>query len=197
MIDFQRTASTKKLKLYECPVVAATVDTLREYGVLIDHFEDLPEPGGDDKDSSVFNYWWKGNLFYSENETTGKVLQTGASLFEADGSPLSRDKIYMWEAFSPGNAHQLFYPLRGEDYVLPLAKGDNVYPEDFTAFYITGGMGVYLHPSVWCNGIIPLTERASFYHQINGTTTNMGFNFSKKLNTLFVIPLQKIKEQFC
>lgn len=198
MIDFQRTASANQFQLYQCPVVPATADALREYGVLIDHFEDLPEHSGEDKDSCVYNFWWKGNLFYHENETTGRVLHTGTSMLGgSDDTLLSRENVHIWEVFSLENAHQLFYPLRGEDYILPLGGvGKDAHPENFTAFYVSGGRGVYLHPSIWCNGIIPLTERASFYHQINGTTVYSSKNFSKELNSLLTVPLQQIKEQF-
>ena len=50
--------------------------------------------------------------------------------------------------------------------MIPLAlPGDDVTPEDFVAFYVDAGQGIYIHPNIWHEGVFSLAEKASFYDE--------------------------------
>jgi hypothetical protein len=55
-----------------------------------------------------------------------------------------RERALVWRANYHPDGGQLFYPLHGEGFIVPLAlPGDDVTPEQFVSFYCDGKAGLY------------------------------------------------------
>ncbi|CAE8715290.1 unnamed protein product [Polarella glacialis] len=51
---------------------------------------------------------------------------------------------------------QLFWPRKAVPFVAclgPPSRGDDIQPEDMRAFLVPRGLGLYIHPGTWPNGI--------------------------------------------
>jgi ureidoglycolate lyase len=59
---------------------------------------------------------------------------------------------------------QLFFPLDGRPFVVPVAKpGDDLRAEDFIALWSDGTFGIYIHPGIWHEGVFPVTPTGRFF----------------------------------
>jgi len=63
------------------------------------------------------------------------------------------DSVLLWHVNYHPDGGQLFWPLDGKPFVVPVAlPGDDVKPEDFVAFRSDGSFGIYIHPNIWHEG---------------------------------------------
>ena len=194
------------------PVVRATPATLDGYGRLVDNPDDCeieivtwPAPGrrpvdegtgnGAGTTSGTFEFWWKDNVFYGTNEAVDDRYLLGwadnpctASDMEA---PQPRDQVLLWHANYHPDGGQLFFPLDTTPFIAPLAlPGDDLSPEDFTAFYVEAGQGLYIHPRVWHEGVFPLAERARFYDEQGRVHARVSCNIAEEFGVFLVVPLR-------
>lgn len=194
MLNYPQPAISGKLFWQETPIEVATDENIAPFGVLVDdHLEYSEKP---DSAGSIFNFWWKGNSIYFEDESENDRSLLGWSVApdEAEEVAPNREQALLWNACQYPDSGQLYFPLRGEDFIIVLAEPQkDIKPRHFRSFYITGGKGIYIHPGIWHEGIVPLNERASFYKQGDTDIQNC-INFAEDMGTFLTIPLAKIRE---
>ena len=99
-------------------------------------------------------------------------------------------RVLLWHANYHPDGGQLFFPLNGEAFVCPLAlPGDDVKPEDFVAFYVDGGKGLYIHPNIWHEAVFPLAGRASFYDEQGKVHARVSCNIAAEFGVFLSVPL--------
>ncbi len=76
---------------------------------------------------------------------------------------LPRDKVLLWHLNYHPDGGQLFYPLDGKPFVVPVAlPGDDLKPSDVIAFWCDGSQGLYIHPNIWHEGVFPTQDKQQF-----------------------------------
>ena len=79
----------------------------------------------------------------------------------------------------------------------PLAlpsKGDDVRPEDFTAFYFDGSKGLYIHANVWHDGSYPLKGSAVFQGKQGKVHGRVSANLKQEFNKNIMFSTTEIPE---
>ena len=103
-----------------------------------------------------------------------------------------RSQLLLWHANYHPDGAQLFYPLDGTPFIAALAKpGDDMTPKDWVAFYFDGSVGVCIHPGVWHEAIIPLTDTARFYDKQGKVHGRVGCDFNKEFGVFLSVSLRK------
>ena len=178
------TPTTGVREAFETPLVEATDETLAGYGRLVDDPETFPieivrwpaqgwrpvDAGSGDQGGvaeGLFEFWWKGDTLWARNNAVGDSYLFGWSRWPEDAAPdgptRPRERALIWRANYHPDGGQLFHPLNGESFVIPLAlPGDDVTPAAFTAFRCDGRRALYLHPNVWHGAVVPHADAARF-----------------------------------
>ena len=175
--------STGARRIHDTPLVAATPESLRGYGLLVDEprtfpIEIVPWPAqgwravdansGDQGGvtEGLFEFCWQGATLYARNHAVGDSYLFGWSTWPeeaASAGPGKRERALIWRANYHPDGGQLFHPLHGQSFVVPLAlPGDDVKPESFVTFWCDGRRALYLHPNVWHGAIVPHDDEAQF-----------------------------------
>ena len=197
------------------PVRIATEETLAGYGHLVadpDTFEleivtwpaagsrpiDAGTGNGGGTTSGTFEFWWEGELLRGRNHAVGDEYLLGWSTNPSAASPAadsSPERVLLWHANYHPDGGQLFFPLDGGAFVAPLAlPGDDVTPDDFVAFYVDGGRGLYIHPNIWHEGVFPLAERARFYDEQGKVHARVSCNVAREFGVFLSVPLINPRE---
>jgi hypothetical protein len=208
--EFAYAPRTGVRAIYETPVVEATDEALKGYGRLVDDPAACPieivrwpaqgwrpidlnsgDQGG--VTEGLFEFWWRGDTLYARNEAVGDSYLFGWSRWPeeaaADGPAGPRDRILVWRANYHPDGGQLFYPLDGQGFLVPLAlPGDDVTPERFTAFRCRG-RGLYLHPNVWHGPVVPLGDHARFLDRQGRVHARVSVDFVKEFGGYLAIPI--------
>src|ERR1700686_1511871 len=133
-------------RVHETLLVAATDHTVEGYGCLVDARESFPieivrwpaqgwrpvdENSGDQGGitEGIFEFWWKGETLYARNNAVGDSYLFAWSNWPeeaaASGSGRVRERALIWRANYHPDGGQLFYPLNGGGFVVPLPlRGD-------------------------------------------------------------------------
>lgn len=135
---------------FTVPVVEATSDTLKGYGTLVDDPEAVtveivrwPAAGwrpvdtdsGDEGGTTAgtFVATWRGDVLYGQNSAVGGHYILGYSTDPTQAQENhQRDpqQLLLWHANYHPDGGQLFFPLDGRPFVVPLAlPGDDVHPQ--------------------------------------------------------------------
>src|SRR6185437_7750041 len=156
-------------RLCETPLVEATDENLRGYGCLVEDPKNFPieivrwpaqgwrpiDPHSGDQGGvteGLFEFWWRGETLYARNNAVGDSYLFGWSNWPeeaaTDDPAKLRRRALIWRANYHPDGGQLFWPLHGESFAVPLAlPGDDVTPERFTSFWCDGSLGLYIHPN--------------------------------------------------
>ncbi|APV52293.1 ureidoglycolate hydrolase [Betaproteobacteria bacterium GR16-43] len=200
------------LDVVDVPVVRATEESLRGYGRLVDdpkhcaiEIVTWPQPGWRPMDEGTgneggtthgeFDFWWEGDVLFGKNN----AVASNEYLFGWSCDPkeakrerqtVPRSQVLLWHANYHPDGGQLFFPRNGEAFVCPLAKpGDDVKPEDFVAFHVDGGKGLYIHPNIWHEAVFPIADRARFYDEQGKVHARISCNFAKEFGVLLGVRL--------
>ncbi|CAK0863265.1 unnamed protein product [Prorocentrum cordatum] len=123
------------------------------------------DPGTGDEAGTTegdFEVHWKGDFFYAENlavATQNNKYLDGLGVppeFASHAAPEAAEAIHLWMSDYHPDGGQLFWPRQPVPFVVclgPSARGDDIRPEDMRAFLVPRGLGVYLHPGTWHNGV--------------------------------------------
>jgi ureidoglycolate lyase len=203
----------ERLRIVEVPVVRATAESLEGYGQLVDDrrghaIEIVPwpvsgrrklDPGTGNEGGTTtgeFDFWWEGDVLFGKNH----AVASNEYLFgwacdprsaRRDRATHERSRVLLWHANHHPDGGQLFFPLNGEAFLAPLAlPGEEVKPEDFVAFYVDGGRGLYIHPNVWHEAVFPLAERARFHDEQGKVHARISCNFAQEFGVLLEVPLR-------
>jgi ureidoglycolate lyase len=206
------TPTTGVRRAHEAPVVIASDRSLEGYGCLVDEPKAFaieivrwPAQGTRpvDKNSGdqggvtegLFEFWWKGETLYARNNAVGDSYLFGWSNWpeEAAASPRGgpRERALIWRANYHPDGGQLFYPLNGQAFVIPLAlPGDDVTPERFVTFRCDGSRGLYIHPNIWHGAVVPLDDHAEFLDRQGRVHARVSVDFPKEFGCYLSTPLR-------
>jgi ureidoglycolate lyase len=200
-LDFAYTPTTGVRRVHDSPVIEATDESLRGYGRLVDdpgacaiEIVRWPQQGwrpidahsGDQGGATegLFEFWWKGDTLYATNNAVGDSYLFGWSRWpeeaELAGAARPRDRALIWRANYHPDGGQLFFPLNGQSFLVPLAlPGDDVTPEKFIAFR-SNGRGLYIHPNIWHGAVVPLDDHAEFLDRQGRVHARVSVDFPKE-----------------
>jgi len=187
------------------PVVEATDETLRGYGRLVDDPDTCPieiarwpasgwrpvdEDTGDQGGTTegVFVSEWQGDVLFGRNEAVGGHYVLGYAL-EPTVADRSHERdpehLLLWHANYHPDGGQLFFPLDRAPFVVPLAlPGDDVKPKDFVCFRFDGTRGLYIHPSIWHEGVFSLRGRQRFFDKQGAVHARVSIDFAREFGCL-------------
>ena len=208
-VDYLQPDVPDQLPWVDVPLVLATPETLDGYGRLVNapdrceiEIVTWPAAGSRPIDpgtgneggttSGTFELWWQDGVLYGSNTAVdGRYLlgwaDNPSDLSHTDPNP---QRVLMWHANYHPDGGQLFFPLDGTDFVVPLAlPGDDVTPEKFVAFYVDSGQGVYIHPNVWHEGVFPLADRARFHDEQGKVHARVSCNIAREFGVFLAVPL--------
>ena len=191
--------STGVRRVHDTPLVAATDAALAGYGLLVEdpracRIEIVPWPAqgwrpidarsGDQGGiaEGLFEFSWRGETLYARNNAVGDSYLFGWSTWPEEASAARgtqrRERALIWRANYHPDGGQLFFPLDGASFVVPLAlPGDDVTPESFVSFYCDGSRGLYLHPNVWHGAVVPHAGEAKFLDRQGRVHARVSVNF--------------------
>jgi len=207
------TPSTGVRRVHETPLVAATAESLAGYGCLVDDPRNFPieivrwpaqgwraidENSGDQGGvtEGLFEFCWKGETLYARNHAVGDSYLFGWSNWPeeaaAERGAKQRERALIWRANYHPDGGQLFYPLKGQSFVVPLAlPGDDVTPEKFVSFWCDGRSALYLHPNVWHGAVVPLDDEAEFLDRQGRVHARVSVNFVTEFGCYLGAPLRR------
>ena len=205
--------STGVRRVHETPLVAATAESLAGYGCLVDDPRNFPieivrwpaqgwraidENSGDQGGvtEGLFEFCWKGETLYARNHAVGDSYLFGWSTWPeeaaAESGTKKRERALIWRANYHPDGGQLFYPLKGQSFVVPLAlPGDDVTPEKFVSFWCDGRRALYLHPNVWHGAVVPLDDEAEFLDRQGRVHARVSVNFVTEFGCYLGAPLRR------
>ena len=133
----------------------------------------------------LFEFAWKGETLYARNNAVGDSYLFGWSNWPeeaaAEAGGRARERALIWRANYHPDGGQLFFPLDGQSFVVPLAlPGDDVTPERFVTFWCDGSRGLYLHPNVWHGAVVPHADQAQFLDRQGRVHARVSVNFVKE-----------------
>jgi hypothetical protein len=199
-------------RVHDTPVVAANDETLKGYGCLVSDPQKFPieivqwpaqgwrkidahsgDQGG--VTEGLFEFWWKGETLYARNNAAGDSYLFAWSNWpeeaRVDGLAV-RERALVWRANYHPDGGQLFYPLYGQPFLIPLAfPGDDVTPENFVSFYCDGKTGLYIHPNVWHGAVVPLDEHAEYLDRQGRVHARVSVDFAKEFGCYLGVPMRK------
>ncbi len=172
------------LPLVSVPLVIATESSTAGYGALVENpasfeieivrwpaqgWRPVDEGTGDEGGvvEGTFETRWQGDVLMAKNKAVGGHYVLGWNRDPQEASEVSqsapRDRILLWHLNYHPDGGQLFYPLDGRPFVVPVAlPGDDIRPEQVIAFWCDGSKGLYIHPNIWHEGVFPTAETQSF-----------------------------------
>jgi hypothetical protein len=194
---------------HEIPLVAASAESLAGYGELIGSADERAveivrwpaqgrrpvDPGTGDEGGTTegnFEFWWDGGTLRGKNEAVNDAYMLGwTAEGRAPGTPGDAPQFLLWHANYHPDGGQLFFPLDPGAFIVPLAlPGDEVQPGDFRAFYFSGGQGLYIHPNVWHETIVPLSPRMRFFDRQGKVHARVSVDFGKEFGVYPLVPLR-------
>jgi ureidoglycolate lyase len=200
-------------RAHETPLVAATDETLKGYGCLVDEPKTFPieivrwpahgwrpidentgNQGGITE--GLFEFWWERGTLYARNNAVGDSYLFGWSDWPEDlasGDTRSRrQRALIWRANYHPDGGQLFYPLHGESFIVPLAlPGDDVTPEKFVTFRCDGSRGLYIHPNIWHGAVVPFDDHAELLDRQSRVHARVSVDFAKEFGCYLAAPLRR------
>ena len=213
-IDYLSPDVPDELPWLDVPLVRATNENLQGYGQLVDDYRNFPveivtwpapgwrpvDPGTGNEagtTAGTFSFWWEGDVLFGRNQAVNDQYLLGWSKNpgDAEKNPTEESehsRVLLWHANYHPDGGQLFFPLDGTPFVIPLAlPGDDVKPEDFVAFYVDEGQGLYIHPNVWHEGVFSLADEASFYDEQGKVHGRISCNIAKEFGVFLSVALVK------
>jgi len=210
--NFAYVPTTGVRRVHETPLLAATDATLKGYGCLVDDAKTFPieivrwpaqgrrpidansgDQGG--VTEGLFEARWRDETLYARNNAVGDSYLFGWSTWPEEigkrSNGAKRERALIWRANYHPDGGQLFQPLGGRAFVVPLAlPGDDVTPESFVTFYCDGSRALYVHPNVWHGPLVPLEDEADFFDRQGRVHARVSVDFPKEFGCYLASPLR-------
>jgi len=192
------------------PVVDATPATLDSYGFLVDdpascrvEIVRWPAQGsrpvdpdtGDEGGTTegTFISAWQGDILFGRNDAVGGhyILAYGEAPERADpGHARDPRRILLWHANYHPDGGQLFFPLDGKPFLVPLAlPGDDIEPAAFVCFRFDGNRGLYIHPNIWHEGVFATRGTQRFFDKQGAVHARVSVDFAREFGCLLEAPI--------
>jgi len=201
------------LGLHHVPLIEATDESVRGYGQLVDSPEGFdieivrwPAPGwrpvdagtGDEAGyvEGIFHGNWKGDVLYGSNEAVNGQYVLGWSTDPQSASDrqqtVPREQVLLWHMNYHPDGGQLFFPLDNRPFVVPAAlPGDNLTPDKVVAFWCDGRRGLYIHPSIWHEGIFPVEDTQRFLDRQGRVHARVSCDIGREFGCYLSVPLKR------
>jgi hypothetical protein len=211
--DIHYVPTTGVRQLHEIPLVDATEESLKGYGLIVDEPKTFPieivrwpaqgwrrvnDHSGDQGGvtEGIFEFRWQGETLYARNNAVGDSYLFGWSNWPEEatrqGPGMQRERALVWRANYHPDGGQLFYPMHGESFVVPLAlPGDDVTPQQFIAFRCDGKRGLYVHPNVWHGAVVPHDDEAQLLDRQGRVHARVSVDFPKEFGCYLSIPMTR------
>ena len=208
-IDYLSPDVPGELPWIDIPVLDATDENLKGFGQLVDDYHNFeieivqwPAQGWRSVDAGTgdeggttrgnFNACWQGQVLYGRNDAVSGKYVLGWSDNPKNATTHGNQvpsRVLLWHCNYHPDGGQLFFPLDGNSFMVPLAQpGDDVSPQDFTAFRFDGTKGLYIHPSVWHEGVFPLNGSGNFYDEQGRVHARVSVNFAREFGVFLNVP---------
>jgi ureidoglycolate lyase len=214
--DIAYVPTTTARKAFETPLVQATSESIKGYGLIVDSPKDFPieivrwpaqgwrpvdDNSGDQGGTTegMFELWWKGDNLWAHNEAVGDKYHFGWSQWPDEASAESgtdkpRERILIWHANYHPDGGQMFYPMDGQSFVIPLAMpGDDITPEKFIAFRCDGGKGLYIHPNIWHGSVVPIDDYCRLLDRQGRVHARVSVHFAEEFGRYLSVPLHPVE----
>lgn len=210
MVDYLAPGLPQGLVRQQIPVIDASPSSLEGYGKIISSKDEIdieivrwPAQGwrpvdqdsGDEGGTTegVFLSRWDGDILYGSNEAVGGdyILAYACEPEDAQtGHTRPPEQFLVWHANYHPDGGQLFFPLDGNDYLMPLAlPGDDVQPKDFVCFRFRGNQGCYIHPNIWHDGAFIASGSQRFFDRQGKVHARVSVDFAREFNCLLEVQL--------
>ena len=197
------------------PIVVATAQTIKDYGMLVDNPEDCqieitrwPAQGwrpvdldsGDEAGTKqgIFSSEWKGEILYGTNEAVGGKYILGFGREPEYASELRSSipqTILIWHANYHPDGGQLFFPMDKQPFLVPLAlPGDDIRPEHFIGFWFEGHQGLYIHANIWHEGVFTVVGQQRFLDRQGAVHARVSVDFAREFQCLLEMPLKNLEK---
>lgn len=208
MVDYLNPGLRIGLTRQPIEIVEATPESLANYGYLI-HSQDeveveivrwpasgwrpVDEDSGDEAGTTegIFVSQWKGDILYGSNEAVGGEYVLGYATEPENAQTDHAEpphRLLVWHANYHPDGGQLFFPLDGQDYLVPLAlPGDDVRPQDFVCFKFRGDQGCCIHPNIWHEGVFAMQGRQRFFDRQGKVHARVSVDFAREFNCLLEV----------
>jgi ureidoglycolate lyase len=196
--------STGARRVQDTPLRAASNQTLAGYGCLVDDpkafaIEIVPWPAQGRRPidantgnqggiaEGIFEFSWQGETLYARNNAVGDSYLFGWSDWpeqaSSHGAGKPRERALIWRANYHPDGGQLFYPIDGKSFVVPLAlPGDDVTPDQFVTFWCDGSCGLYIHPNVWHGAVVPHADEAQLLDRQGKVHARVSVDFVREFD---------------
>jgi hypothetical protein len=205
MLDYLNPQLTDGLRRVKMPLVDATSETLQGYGHLVTDphackveivrwpaqgWRPVDADTGDEGGTreGVFVSEWKGDILFGRNEAVGGhyvlAYAIEPSLAREDHSRAPTSML-LWHANYHPDGGQMFFPLDEGPFLIPLAlPGDDVTPEKFVCFRFAGGLGLYIHPNIWHEGVFAFRGTRRFFDKQGAVHARVSVDFAREFGCL-------------
>lgn len=203
------------LQRFDVPLIAATDDSVKGYGYLVDNPDDCvveivrwPVPGWRPVDAGtgdeggcvegVFLGEWKGDVLFGTNDAVDGHYVLGWStdpqLARPDQATTRRERVLLWHMNYHPDGGQLFHPLEPKPFVVPVAlPGDDLVPENIVAFWCDGTRGLYIHPNIWHEGIFPVEDEQRFLDRQGRVHARISSDIGEEFGVYLSVPLPSVR----
>lgn len=209
-IDYLNPDVPPALPWHAVPLIAATDTSVEGYGCLVEDPADfnieivrwpaqgwrpVDEDTGDEGGAveGVFHSEWQGPVLRGKNEAVDGDYILGWSCnpedIDADDAAAS-PQVLLWHMNYHPDGGQLFYPLEGLPFVVPVAlPGDDLSLDRIIAFYCDGSRGLYIHPNIWHEGVFTCTGKQSFLDRQGRVHARVSSNIAQEFGVFLQVPL--------
>ena len=200
------------LPLHDVPMIVATDESVRGYGALVEHPDDIeieivrwPATGwrqvDDDSGNEAgwvegtFHGEWQGDVLFGRNDAVSGhyVLgwaTTDPAASRTDQQTVGRERVVLWHLNYHPDGGQLFFPKDQKSFVVPVAlPGDDLTPEQVIAFWCDGSRGLYIHPGIWHDGILPASDHQRFLDRQGRVHARGSCDLASEFGLYLCVPL--------
>ena len=200
------------LPLHDVPMIVATDESVRGYGALVEHPHDIeieivrwPATGwrqvDDDSGNEAgwvegtFHGEWQGDVLFGRNDAVSGHYVLGWSTTDpaasrTDQQTVGRERVVLWHLNYHPDGGQLFFPKDQKSFVVPVAlPGDDLTPEQVIAFWCDGSRGLYIHPGIWHDGILPASDHQRFLDRQGRVHARVSCDLASEFGLYLCVPL--------